>query len=179
MARSNTRDEILAAAARQFANVGYKGASLHDIAVEVGCSKAALLYHFAGKDAILAALVEPPARDLAALDARLAAMDPDQAREAAIEGFIDLVLAYRREIALIYHDLPHLFERPAFADVRPATERLVELFAGGDGDPAAVLGAKVVLAGIAAVALEPPPEGDEHLREALIRVARRALTPGA
>ncbi|MFC7482788.1 TetR/AcrR family transcriptional regulator [Luedemannella flava] len=152
---------------------------LHDIAVEVGCSKATLLYHFATKDAILAALVEPPARELVVLDAKLTAMSPGQAREAAIEGFVDLVLAYRREIALIYHDLPHLFERPAFADVRPATERLCVLFAGGDTDAAALIGAKVVLAGIAAVALEPPPDGDEHLREALIRVARRALIPGA
>ncbi|GAA1776097.1 TetR/AcrR family transcriptional regulator [Luedemannella helvata] len=174
MARLNTRDEILAAAARQFANVGYKGASLHDIAVEVGCSKATLLYHFAGKDAILAALVEPPARELAALDERLSAMSAGQARDAAIEGFVDLVLAYRREIALIYHDLPHLFHQPAFADVKPLTDRLVAALARGT-DPSAQLAAKVVLAGTAAVVLDPECATDPDLRATLIGVARRAL----
>ena len=52
-----THGEILAAAARRFAVTGYKGTSLQDIAREVGCSKAAVLYHFAGKEALLAELM--------------------------------------------------------------------------------------------------------------------------
>src|SRR3712207_1163825 len=105
MARNRTRDDILAVSARLFARDGFKGTSLSDIAAEVGCSKATLLYHFAGKDAILSELLEPAARAAHELDARLTALAPEAAQAAAIEGFVDLLLAYRREVTLIYDNL--------------------------------------------------------------------------
>jgi AcrR family transcriptional regulator len=173
--RANTREEILSAAGRLFATVGYKGTSLQTIAAAVGCSKATLLYHFATKDAIIATLVGPPTRDLATLVEKLPGLDPVAARDLAVEGFVDLVLAYRREVALIFHDLTYLFHAPPFADLKGLTERLAVVMAGGDTEPAALLGVKVVMAGIAAVGLEEPANGDDELRSALIGVARRAL----
>src|SRR5215213_2526668 len=101
VSRTRTREEILREAARLFAVVGYKATSLTDIATAVGCSKATLLYHFESKDAIFVALVEPAHRQLRDLAARLATLAAGPAREAAIVGFVDLVLAYRGEIALI------------------------------------------------------------------------------
>ena len=100
--RIRTRDEILRVAGELFTRYGFKGTSLHDIAAEVGCSKATLLYHFAHKDAILLALVEPARQALIDLVAQLAGVDDQDVRDAAIDGFIDLVLRFRREIALIY-----------------------------------------------------------------------------
>ena len=174
MARRSTRDEILAVSARLFAHDGFKGTSLNGIATEVGCSKATLLYHFAGKEAILLALLEPVLAPALALDARLAGLGPADVQVQAIDGFIDLVLAYRSEVALIYPD-PALLELPALAGFAPLADQLCAAFAARSTDPADLVAAQVVLAGVCAVALEHPGGPDPALRAALIRVARRAL----
>lgn len=172
MARTSTRDEILAVAATQFAHSGFKGTSLQDIAAEVGCSKATLLYHFAGKDAILAELIAPAAREFADMVAGFAGLDAAAAQAAAIEGFVDMVLRYRREVALIYDGTAQLLQTPAFEHLLPATEDLCTVFAGRSTDPAACLAAEVVLVGIVGVVID---KADDDLREALVGVAKRAL----
>ena len=177
MARSSTREEILSAAAGLFATVGYKGTSLQDIAGAVGCSKATLLYHFATKEVILATLVAPPVRDLATLVDTLEGLSAEAARDRTIEGFVDLVLTYRREIALIFHDLPYLLHAPSFEGVKELTDRIADALAGGSTDPAVVLGVKVIMAGIALVVVDPQEPPGDDARAALIGVARRSLVP--
>ena len=177
MVRSNTRDEILSAAARQFAAAGFKGTSLHDIAVEVGCSKAALLYHFDSKEAILTEMCAPAIAELAELDARLQRLDPAAARQAAVEGFVELCMRYRKEIQVIYGDLPALLQQPAFDKVHLMTQRLHESLTAGNGTPAAHIAAKLVLAGIPATAFACFEYDDAELRAALISAASRALQP--
>jgi len=174
MARVSTRDEILRVAAEQFAHFGYKGTSLQDIAAEVGCSKATLLYHFAGKDAILAELTAPAARELADLVARLAPLDDTAVQAAAIEGFVDLVLRHRREAKVIYGGIPQFLQEPAFAGLLPLTDALCAAFAGRSTEPAACIAAEVVLSGIVTVVIDEEREAAE-LRAALVGVARRAL----
>jgi AcrR family transcriptional regulator len=173
MARTRTRDEIIAVAAELFSHAGFKGTSLQDIASEVGCSKATLLYHFDTKEAILAALVAPAAAELAELNARLAGLDGGTAREAAIDGFVDLVLRYRREAGLIYYGSLDVLWSPAFADLKPMIDNLCAAFAAGSTDPADSIAAEVLLAGICSVAIDKPDDGT--LRSALVDVAKRAL----
>jgi AcrR family transcriptional regulator len=177
MVRTSTRDEILAVAAQQFTHAGFKGTSLQDIAAEVGCSKATVLYHFASKEAILAELVAPAAAELAELDARLSALDPATAQVAAIEGFVDLVLRYRREAALIYDGSLDALASPAFADLRPLTDNLCAFVARRSDDLDDCVAARVLLAGICAVAIDKTLDqpDDEGLRQALVGVAKRAL----
>lgn len=172
--RIRTRDEILAVAAELFSRAGFKGASLQDIAAGVGCSKATLLYHFDSKEAILAALVAPAAAELAELTDRLAELEGEAAREAAIDGFVDLVLRYRREAGLIYYGSLDVLWTPAFATAQPLIEILCIAFAAGSDDPADRIAAEVLLAGICSVAIDRPD--DETLRSALIDVAKRALS---
>jgi AcrR family transcriptional regulator len=176
MVRTRTRDEILAVAAAQFSHAGFKGTSLQDIAAEVGCSKATLLYHFASKEAILAELLAPAVQETIELDARFSALDPATAQVAAIEGFVDLVLRYRREVALIYDGSLDALNSPAFADVRPLTDRLCAFVAGQPTNPVDCIAAQVILAGICAVAIDDTiDQPDTSLRVALIAVAKRAL----
>ena len=91
---------------------------------------------------------------------------------------MDLVLAYRREIALIFHDLPYL-QAPSFADLKELTDQLATALAGGSTAPAALLGVKVIMAGIALVAVDPLEPDGEDVRAALIDVCRRALVPSS
>lgn len=57
--RTNRRDEILDSAKTLFINQGYQTTSVRQIAEQVGCTEAALYYHFpGGKRALFGAVVE-------------------------------------------------------------------------------------------------------------------------
>jgi AcrR family transcriptional regulator len=175
MVRVKTREEILSSAAQLFASVGYRGTSLQDIAASVGCSKATLLYHFATKEMILATLVTPPVRELATLAETASGMTAAAARDHVIEGFVDLVLNYRREVALIFHDLPNLYHAESFAGVKDLIDQLAVALAGGSTDPNARVRVDVIMAGIAIVAVDAFERGGVDVRADLIDVARQAL----
>lgn len=179
MARATpeTHAEILAAATRRFSVTGFKGTSLQDIAREVGCSKAAVLYHFANKEAILTELMAPAISALESLDAQLGPLDDDAARLAAVEGFVELAVRFRREIALLHAELPELLQQPVFAPIQRRTERLLDALAGRSDRPAERIAALVICAGIPAACTEFGEIPDEELRPALIAVAGRALGP--
>src|SRR5262245_21085379 len=52
------REEIIDQATRLFAERGYEGTSMADLADRVGMRKASLFYHFASKDVLYAAVLE-------------------------------------------------------------------------------------------------------------------------
>ncbi|ABP56095.1 TetR/AcrR family transcriptional regulator [Salinispora tropica] len=171
-------DNILAAAGRRFAQSGYRGTSLQDIAADVGCSKAAVLYHFADKKAILAELVARPIDQLRELDERIAAASsPAEAQRVAAEGYVDLAVQFRRETAFLRGEFPGLLEHPPFDHLQHVPERLVRAFAGHSDRPAARVAALVVLAGIAETCGEFIDLPDSELRPALLALVRRALEP--
>jgi AcrR family transcriptional regulator len=59
------REEILESATRLFAERGYEGTSMADLAERVGLRKASLFHHFASKDVLYAAVLEQLIHELA------------------------------------------------------------------------------------------------------------------
>lgn len=88
--RARTRELLLASAARAFAQAGYGGASIDDIAEEAGFSKGAFYSNFTSKDAIFLALLEDhKLREIAAAK-DLLAMDVDaQALTGELSNWLD------------------------------------------------------------------------------------------
>ena len=78
-----TRTRILDAARELFAEHGYAGTSMRDLAEALGMTKAALYYHFPGKAQILMALVEPLLDELEAIGGR--------DREDAVRAYVGLL----------------------------------------------------------------------------------------
>ena len=92
-----TRERILAVALDRFAAHGYAGTSIRDLADGLGVTKAALYYHFASKEDILEALVEPMASEWGALVQR-ASTRPAPPAEGLLRELVDIL---SRRAALI------------------------------------------------------------------------------
>ncbi|MCG8590004.1 MAG: TetR/AcrR family transcriptional regulator [Proteobacteria bacterium] len=114
---ADTREKILAVAEAQFAEKGYAGAHLQDMAEAVGVQKTALYYYFPSKGALYLAVLS---RMLEEFDHRIGAvlsLDlPHRERlERLLDDFNDL-LAERRNYSLI---LLRIFVDRVPVDLRP------------------------------------------------------------
>jgi TetR/AcrR family transcriptional regulator len=89
----NRREEILDCATALFAERGYEGASMADLAERVGLRKASLFHHFVSKEvlyaAVLARLIESVGQSIAA--AALAAGGFEERLDALSDAMTDLL----------------------------------------------------------------------------------------
>jgi AcrR family transcriptional regulator len=86
-----TRTALLAAATRRFAQNGFAGTALEDIAADIQATRGAIYHHYASKTALFTAVfekLETEAMELADAAAARAA-DPWQAAIAAMDAFLE------------------------------------------------------------------------------------------
>ena len=180
--RAKSRDELLDVALTQFASVGFAATSLQHIADLAGFSKSAALYHFESKEAMLTAALEPAEIELEQLVGALAAAAKPaasaavarKARREFLEAFVDLLMRFRREAAILIIQGRGLAGIPIIDRSNEQLARLAEIVAGA-GDVRIQLRIAVGLAGAAyslAVGpeLAPAVHPDEAVRAALLDV---------
>jgi len=102
---SDMRSQLLEAAAELFAEHGYEGASMRDIAKAVGVTQANLYYHFEGKaDLIEATLAHIFGTSAELLEAWLADHPDDQLR-AFVRWLVQALMTDRIFARLLYREL--------------------------------------------------------------------------
>jgi AcrR family transcriptional regulator len=113
--RRSRREEILEIAVGLFASRGYHGVSMDDIGAAAGVTGPALYHHFAGKEAMLVAALNPVSEGLLQGGrARVADHpgDPRSALESLVDFHVPFALANPAVIALHLHELDRLPDEP-------------------------------------------------------------------
>ncbi|WP_254431489.1 TetR/AcrR family transcriptional regulator [Agromyces sp. Marseille-P2726] len=94
--RVHASEELRQVALEQFATVGFAASSLQQIADHAGYSKSSVLYHYASKEALLEAAIEPAIDAMESLVADFVAGGRSVAgRTVFIERFVDFLLGHR------------------------------------------------------------------------------------
>lgn len=128
-AKAERSDAILASAAQLFAARGYSGVSLEEIGAAVGVSGPAVYRHFAGKHALLDALLIGVSERLVSGGAAeaAAAATPHQRMQALVDFHVDFALGNAAVIRVQDRDLAHL-SPDAQTEVRRLQRAYIELW---------------------------------------------------
>ena len=173
-ARERTRREIEQQAMALFANRGYAATSLQDIATAAGCSKATVLYHFNGKGALLAAVMEPSHVALKELVAEASALPAAAAQELAIERFVELAVRFRGLIDVLQDAKRTIEQVPELAELVRDGFRLIDILAGTDEQLENDI-ARFAINGLLGECRHPDERSDAELRELCETALRRLL----
>lgn len=128
-AKAERADSLLHEAARLFAERGYSGVSLEDIGTAVGVSGPAVYRHFAGKQALLGAVLVKVSEDLVSGGTGVAQGSvQDEERMLALIGFhVDFALTHADVIRVQDRDLAHLSDEDR-AEVRRLQRTYIDLW---------------------------------------------------
>jgi AcrR family transcriptional regulator len=191
--RRQTREHLLAAAARVFAARGFNGASLEEVAAAAGFTKGAVYSNFASKEDLLLALAESHLDEvLGRVHALLArpGTPPDQRLED-FAGLVDENLAAERDVAILTLEFwlyalrhPEVLRRVTAIE-RAQTEAIAAIISadrartGETGPEPADVAARLVVAlfhGMGIVQLLDPDGVDAGFAAAAVRLAARGIT---
>ncbi|MHA4947422.1 TetR family transcriptional regulator [Micromonospora sp. SD19] len=175
----DTRTRILRAALDLFAEHGYQRTSLRQIGERLRLTKTAILYHFPAKEHLLAALIEPLLADLERLLDAAQGQPTDRARWTVLEGWVDVMLAHRRPLGMLFHDIALVGRGDTYHRLMVIAMRANDLIAGPDA------GRRERVRAVQAVAACSDPivfftdVSDEVLRADMLDGVRRLLTTAA
>ncbi|MBG6104936.1 AcrR family transcriptional regulator [Micromonospora vinacea] len=173
----DTRTRILRAALDLFAEHGYQRTSLRQIGERLRLTKTAILYHFPAKEHLLAALIEPLLADLERLLDATQGQPTEQARWTVLEGWVDIMLAHRRPLGMLYHDIALVGRGDTYHRLITIAMRANDVIAGPDA------GRRERVRAVQAVAACSDPivfftdVPDEVLRADMLDGVRRLLAP--
>ncbi len=129
VARTNTKAELLDHARRLFAQRGYEGVSMRDIAGSVGVRQSAIYNHFASKQVLLVELMVSHMERL--LDALQSTVRPTEGPAKRLEAFTRFHVTYHidhpDDVFLAYMEVRSLEEdgRSAVLPLRHAYEQVL------------------------------------------------------
>lgn len=128
-AKAERADSLLREAARLFAERGYSGVSLEDIGAAVGVSGPAVYRHFAGKQALLGAVLIKVSEELVSGGSSVAAAEISDAErmQALISFHVDFALSNADVIRVQDRDLAHLSDEDR-AEVRRLQRTYIDLW---------------------------------------------------
>ncbi|MFI6790151.1 TetR/AcrR family transcriptional regulator [Nonomuraea sp. NPDC050383] len=166
----DTRSRILAAARTLFAERGYAGTSLADIAAAVGLTKTAVAYHFHPKDRLAAELLAPCADDmLTLLGAEFSG------REAFLEALVGFVVRHRAVLRLIMEDVGGADDAPPGSPgeaIRTFRDELFARLVGPEPDAGSRLRGWAVLGALQWGVVHTTDLPEDQVRAELLRAAR-------
>ena len=126
VAPGETRERILDAAQASFGGRGYEATSLDALAARLGVRKQTILYHFVSKEALLEAVIDRSAAELAdALEQALARAGEGWARVEAVVRSVFRLAARRPELLGLLREISRLGP-PAATRLVDALEPLVD-----------------------------------------------------
>ena len=182
--RVRAADELKQVALEQFATVGFAGTSLQHIADHAGYSKSSVLYHYASKEALLEAAIEPAISEFeTVLDEFLSSTD--RARRAQlVDRVVDMLLEHREAVHVFLIQGPSLSELPIIARANASVRRLAVAI-GEERESVtdqvrfgiALGGAAFLLTAGRTFADEDTLPADDELRDALHTVLGELLAP--
>lgn len=171
--RDALRREILAEAQRLFSTIGFRGTSLQMIADDVGCSKAALLYHFTSKAAILDALISDLGADFERMLATLADVAEGEQLPRTIELSVALVVRHRAALTML-RGLDDLAEVSAvITQGQEWADQARAILAGPDASALQRAAALTFEHGVLGACMDLPNLPDEELASALLQIGGR------
>ncbi|MFD1935620.1 MULTISPECIES: TetR/AcrR family transcriptional regulator [Nonomuraea] len=182
-----TRSALLEAARRRFAEHGFAGTALEDVAADIQASRGAVYHHFANKTALFEAVVEALETDMIhqVIESSAQAADPWQAAMAATERFLDhccepdygRVVWQEAPIAMGWRRWKECEEKYAYGLIEHLVRALVD---SGDLPPLPVEPMTRItfhILGAAGMALAEAPEADKRrVRDEYSQAIRQLLS---